>query len=124
MTIILVISKSGFQIKQFFPSAIAMKITLGKSKLSEVVLLSSLAFDEVLAHQKSLLRDMSLLKHLKYQEAFMVQECSQAAPSPAFTGAWDEDPNHVRAGDAWLESCLSMGLTAGAEQSQGMSGLD
>lgn len=57
LTIILVISKSDFQIKQFFPSVIAMKIALGKSKLSEVILISSVVFDEVPAHQKSTLRD-------------------------------------------------------------------
>lgn len=55
----------------------------------------------------------------------MVQkECNQNPPSPALTGAWDEDPNHVRAGDAWLEPCLSLGTTGGAEQSTGVSGLD
>lgn len=49
-------------------------------------------------------RHLSLLKHLKYQEAFLVQkECNQSAPSPALTGAWDE-----------LPSCQNWGCLAGA----------
>lgn len=48
----------------------------------------------------------------------MVQkECNQNPPSPALTGAWDEDPNHVRNWDAWPEHCFSVGTTAGTEQS-------
>lgn len=55
----------------------------------------------------------------------MVQkECNQEHHTTALAGAWDEDPNHVKTRDAWLECCLSAGTTAGTEQSRSMSGLD
>lgn len=55
----------------------------------------------------------------------MVQkECNQNHHTPALTGAWDEDLNHVKTRDAWLEHCLSVGTTAGTEQSRSVSGLD
>jgi len=56
---------------------------------------------------------------------FMVQEeHSQEHHTTALAGAWDENPNHVKTRDAWLECYLSVGSTAGTEQSRSMSGLD
>lgn len=57
----------------------------------------------------------SVLKHLKYQQVFMVQECNWEHHITVLAGAWDEDPNHVKPWDAWLERYLSVGTTAGTE---------
>lgn len=50
--------------------------------------------------------------------------CNQEHRTTALTGAWDEDPDHVRTWDAWLERCLSADTTTGTEQSRSVSGLD
>lgn len=45
----------------------------------------------------------------------MVQECNWEHHITVLAGAWDEDPNHVKPWDAWLERYLSVGTTAGTE---------
>lgn len=102
-----------------------MKIALGKSKLSEVILISSVVFDEVPAHQKSTLRDTETsVSAQTFKIPGGPHGTEGVQPESALTGAWDEDPNHVKTRDAWLEHCLSVGTTAGTEQSRSVSGLD